>query len=205
MPIPLRNPGVTAAAVLLVAVGLAGCTANPVAATVVPTTKAAPHPSPAISRSASAAVDPLGIDVAKAKTVHLDCSTLVPDSAVTAFDSKYTSEAGYLPKPGSSAASIVAAKGTACGWQDSSSGSTLQVAVARPSAADLLTLKNTLVDTSNSVPTYGEEAYFKVTDSVGEVDAFHGAYWILAISPDFFEPGDASEVIAAVGNALDKR
>jgi hypothetical protein len=202
-----RNRGIAASFLTIVAVALVGCTANPVAATVVPSTKAvvAPSVSATPSPTAAAADGVLAIDPAKAKTVTISCSDLVPDSTITAFGTEFAAVDGYTPKAGSPTAEIADANGTACEWMDPSTGSTLAVAVAHPGATDLLNLKNTLVDISNSVPTYGEEAYFQLASGTGEVDAFHGKYWIVAISPDFYEPGDASAVISAVDDAIDAR
>lgn len=191
--------------IALVAMTLGGCTANPVAAKVVPSTRAATTQtrSAAPVPSASATVSPLAISAAKASPVAIGCSALVPDAAIAAFGAQFRTAADYTPPAGSAAAEMLAANGTACEWKDAASSSTLQVAVAHPGASDLLRLKNTLVDQSNSVPTYGEEAYFQLGGGVGEVDAFHGKYWIVAVSPDFYEPGDASGIISAVGDAID--
>ena len=53
------------------------------------------------------------------------------------------------------------------------------------------------------VPTYGEEAYFSVgDDGIGVAQVFQGPYWIVAASPVFFEPGDATEIVQSVIDAL---
>jgi hypothetical protein len=108
----------------------------------------------------------------------------------------------YSPATGSPASRLAAIGGTVCGWRDAGTGHLLEVAVAQPSPDDDLALKNDLVERSNSVPTYGEEAYFQVVDKVGEVDAFPDVHWVFAASPDLYEPGDATGIVNAVGQAL---
>ena len=54
------------------------------------------------------------------------------------------------------------------------------------------------------VPTYGDEAYFSVDGAASaSAQVFQGPFWIVAESPVFFEPGDATEsssrCIAALG------
>ena len=48
------------------------------------------------------------------------------------------------------------------------------------------------------MPTYGVEAYFQVASGVGEVQAFSGPYWIMAISTAFTEPGEVAPIMTAV-------
>ena len=64
-------------------------------------------------------------------------------------------------------------------------------------------LKNAAFDDSQMVPTYGEEASFSVgDDGIGVAQVFQGPYWIVAASPVFFEPGDATEIVQSVIDAL---
>ena len=127
---------------------------------------------------------------------------LVPLSVMQQFGGTFVSASPDL-EPGSDAARIAALRGRTCRWIDTASNAAVEVSVAKPSKHDLLRLKDDLVERSNSVPTYGEEAYFQLVKKVGQVEAFHGRYWIAAASPLFFEPGDATDVVQAVGDALD--
>jgi hypothetical protein len=96
----------------------------------------------------------------------------------------------------------VTQKGLACAWVNQTSGELIEVSVANLPAAHLTQLKNDLVTTSNSVPTYEVEGYFKVNGSTGEAQAFSDPYWIVATSTAFFEPGDAQPIVAAAIAAL---
>ena len=60
--------------------------------------------------------------------------------------------------------------GTTCRWT-TTAGDVLEVGVAKQGAEDATALKNDLVERSQSVPTYGGEAYFKVVDSTKSVVA----------------------------------
>ncbi len=188
-------------AVLLVgAAALTGCTSNPVGAVAAPRTSApaatpseAPLPGPSTPPPTQTADD--------ATPVTVKCKKLLPKRVAQALLPDLERTEDWQPEAGSVAAQLTAIGGTACAFGDAA-GDVLEVAVAKPSAADAAALKNDLVRRSNSVPTYGGEAYFEVVDHVGRVDAFHGRTWISARSNRFLEPGDAIEVVAAAEAAL---
>lgn len=189
----------------LATVALTGCTSSPVsgrvsAAPASPaTTRATPTATPSITKP------PPTQNAEAATPVGISCSKLVPLEVATALAKGYSRTKPYTPAAGTASARIAGLGGTTCEWTDGSTGHTLEVAVGRPSAKDLLALKNDLVERSTSVPTYGEEAYFSTGGGVGEVDAFRGKYWIVARSNDFLEPGDATGVIGSVDTVLKKR
>ena len=189
---------VAAAAFAAVLVLLAGCTSSPVAPPAPPRTATyGPSGSPSATTKPAPSSTP-----SDATPVTLKCAVLVPISVLASFRGDFVA-AEPEPEPGSDAARIAALQGRTCRWIDRTSNAVVEVSVAKPSKHDLLLLKNDLVERSNSVPTYGEEGYFQLVKKVGQVDAFHGRYWIAAASPLFFEPGDASGVIQAVGDALE--
>lgn len=186
-------------AVLLAGAALVGCTSSPVGPVASATASAAPAPSS--PSSATPTTPPPTQDVEAADPVRLRCAKLVPREVASALIPELRAERGWTPPSSSPAALLERLSGTTCSWTDDAED-LLEVAVARPSAADALALKNDLVARSNSVPTYGKEAYFRVADHVGRVDAFRGRTWIMARSNRFFEPGDAVQVMAAVDRAL---
>jgi len=193
---------ILAGALALGAIGaLAGCTSSPVGATVsaAPTraASAAPTPAPTIT------TPPPTPKPSGATAVRIPCSTLVPPAIVQGIAKGYTARPGWQPTALSPVAHLAALDGTVCAWKDPSDGHLLEVGVAEPSKADAEALKNDLVERSNSVPTYREEAYFQVTSGTGEVNDFHGPFWIVASSKDLFEPGDAADLITSVDTALD--
>jgi hypothetical protein len=119
------------------------------------------------------------------------------------YNSNISLTDGITPESGTDAAKIVDDyQGIACRWVNDSSGEYIDVAVAHLRDDTLETLKNDLVTTSNSVPTYGVEGYFIVDGSVGHGDAFSDPYWISIDSDYFLEPGDATQLFESVISAL---
>jgi hypothetical protein len=182
----------------LLALGtLAGCTSNPVAAQ--PTSTAptaavsAPVPTPTTAPPTQTAAD--------AKPVSIKCHTLVPTAVVRSLDPDLQTVKGWTPPAGSPSARLADLNGTTCDWT-TAAGDLLEVSVAKPSVADSTALKNDLVVRSQSVPTYGGEAYFQVVDHVGQADVFRGRTWLLVRSNRFYEPGDAATVVATALDAL---
>lgn len=194
-----RRTGAVVASVVAAAALLAGCTSSPVAP---PTPIASRSVAPSSGSSGVASQPAPSPTPTDATPVTLKCAVLVPTSVLRSFGSEFDT-AKADPEEGSDVARVAALQGRTCRWIDRDSNAVVEVSVAKPSKHDLLLLKNDLVERSNSVPTYGEEAYFRLVKKVGQVDAFHGRYWIAAASPLFFEPGDASGIIQAVGDALD--
>ena len=177
---------------------LSGCTSNPVGAVVTPAatssaTTAAPAPTPTTPPPTQVAADATPVDVR--------CSKLVPKAVAQQLLPDLALEKGWVPTPASAVYQLAQLRGTACAWTDDA-GDRVEVGVARPSRADAVALKNDLVRRSNSVPTYGGEAYFRILDHLGRVSAFRGRTWIFATSNRFFEPGDAVPVMRSIDAAL---
>jgi hypothetical protein len=196
------RPIVAGALALGVALAAAGCTSSPVGKTVsaAPTraaTVAAPTPH-------TVSTPPPTPKATGATPVEAPCAALVPDALASSLSPGYKPLTDWTPSSASPVAHLAALSGTACAWKDGKTHHVLEVAVAHPSDADALALKNDLVERSNSVPTYREEAYFQVSGGAGEVNDFHGPYWVVAWSPDLYEPGDAAGIIASVHSALDR-
>lgn len=192
---------VAGAVALGVALAVAGCTSSPVGSKV---TEAPTHAASAAAPTAHAVSTPPPTPTTNGATpVKADCATLVPASVAKGVAPGYVAIPAWKPSESSPLAHLAALDGTVCAWKDAKTGHVLEVGVARPSADDDLALKNDLVERSNSVPTYREEAYFQVTSGVGEVNDFHGSFWTVASSEDLYEPGDAAGLIASVDRALD--
>jgi hypothetical protein len=88
--------------------------------------------------------------------------------------------------------------GVACAWVNLSSGETIEIAAAQPAPERLTALANELVTSSNSVPTFGVEGYFSLTDGVGVANAFPAPFWVTASASMFQEPGDAEPLMSVV-------
>jgi hypothetical protein len=194
-----RSAGFIRAAAILVMIGatttaLAACASTPTPAA---TPSATPSQAPAESAAPSATPTPTATPVA------LTCSQLITADQIYAYNPNFGTDPGYSPKAGSLAAKAAAYKGLACGWLNQTSGDVIEVAVSRPPAGDLTSLKNAAVTNGQSVPTYGvppqiDEAYFAMRGSAGEVQVFRGSYWITAVSTAFAEPGDPAPLIQNV-------
>ena len=159
---------------------------DPAASTTAPTTP--PTPTPPATTPAHA---PDGVPVTTT------CDQLVSAQAMLDYNANFTLLDSYSPAAGSLAAEIVRQNGLACAWVNGSNGSLIEVAVANLPEPHLTTVANELVTTSNSVPTYGVEGYFTAAGGVGTAQAISSPYWLVAVSPTFFEPGDAQPIVAA--------
>lgn len=194
---------VPAAAITLTV--LAGCVPNGyvvdpgATSTSTPTTTGTSKPTPSASGTAQAPAPGNTVD---GEPVTITCKELVSPQAMYDFNPNFSLKADYSPASGSLTAQVTAQKGLACAWVNQTSGALIEIAVAHLPAEHLTDLKNNLVTTSNSVPTYGVEGYFKLNGSTGEAQAFSDPYWIVATSTVFFEPGDAQPLVAAAITAL---
>ena len=197
------RPIVAGALALGVALAVAGCTSSPVGHTVTAAPTAAATAVVAPTPHAVSTPPPTP-KASGATPVEAPCAALVPLTVAQRIAPGYAPVTDWAPSADSPVAHLAALGGTVCAWKDATTGHVLEVAVARPSDADALALKNDLVERSNSVPTYHEEAYFQVSGGGGVVNDFHGPYWVLAWSPDLYEPGDAAGLIASVHSGLDR-
>jgi hypothetical protein len=119
------------------------------------------------------------------------------------FNPNFSNIDGWTPASGTAAADALAADGVACRWKNDTSGEVIDVSVASFDTASLEALANDTYADSTMVPTYGgDEAYFAVTDGVGEAVVFQDSYWVVVSSSYFLEPGDAEPIVASVLAAL---
>ena len=183
---------------VLIALALAGLVVGGVSACS-PDTPAAPatSPKPTASATTTAKPTPSATAAPVGTPVDIDCNTLITPQAIYDFNPNFGLKDSYKPAAGTEAADIVAMNGLACGWVNQTSGEVVEVAVANLPADKLTELKNAFVTSSNSVPTYGVEGYFKVDGTIGEAEAFGGPYWVSASSASFYEPGDAVMIVDA--------
>jgi hypothetical protein len=192
---PRRAVPSFAPAAIVIAVGLlTGCT--PVDAGGEPTT--APTGGPVETSSAT----PEPTDQPVGTPIDATCDQLVSADTLYIYNPNFGPIDDYTPKPSSPAATALSYDGVACRWQNQTDGQNIDLSVAQLDEESLTALKNTAFETSEMVPTYGEEAYFSVEKNVGVAQVFQGPYWIVVESPVFFEPGDATELVQSVIAAL---
>jgi len=143
--------------------------------------------------STSASARPIGT------TVTQTCAELLPDEALRVYGRTFRRDTDWTPAKGSPAATIERQRGRVCHLVATDDpATTITLAVAHLPEKSLTTLKDALYERGGSVPTYGVEGYYSLTDGVGRADAFPDPYWITAESPLFTEPGGAQPVIDAV-------
>ena len=191
-----RILALSAPAALLTAVLLAGC---------VPTAGPEPEPSngtPSASATASPSPTPSASPTEEIIPFSIDCAVLIPGNVMYSFDPNFALLGAIEASAGSIGAEAAAAGGMTCRWVHETSGITLDVSVAQLTPAAATARKNDLVQSSNSVPTYGVEAYFQVVGDAGEAQAFPDPYWVSMVSPALFEPGDATPLMSAAFDAL---
>lgn len=181
---------------LVAALLLAGC----VPTTDSPSESASPTPSSTPTGSPSATPTPTS--TAAGVPITVACDQLIPAQVMYDFNPNFALEPTFSPSAGSLAAEALAANGVACSWVNQSSGETIDIAAANLPADALTPRMNELVGSSNSVPTYEVEGYFRVSDGVGEAQAFDPPFWVTAVSPAFAEPGDAAPIMLAALAAL---
>jgi len=194
----IRRAGAMIASLLLLG-ALAGCTSNPVAEAR-PTRSAAATTAPPAPAETPTTPPPTQV-AADATPVALKCKQLVPTDVLQALDPAFAVERGWVPGADDPMARLEALHGTTCRWT-TDAGDVLEVGAAKPSELDATALKDDLVLRSQSVPTYGGEAYFQVVDHIGQADVFRGRTWLFVRSNRFFEPGDASAIVAAALDGL---
>jgi hypothetical protein len=132
-----------------------------------------------------------------ATAVDLGCTTLVSPQAMYDFNPNYLLLNNFTPAAGSPAATALASKGVACRWENSTSGITIDISVARPAPSKI----DGLMAQAGS-PANGFDGYFANASGTGTAQIFIGDYWATLSSKAFFGAGDAVELVADVRAAL---
>ncbi|WP_157155545.1 iron ABC transporter ATP-binding protein [Diaminobutyricimonas sp. LJ205] len=185
---------------LVLAATLAGCSAESAEPAATPTGSAAPTSVATAPAGETATPEPSATPVGTPVTIG--CDALLTPQALYDYNPNFGTDPSYSPAKNSLAAQIVDYKGVACGWVNQTSSEPIEIAVADLPEEELTRVKNDAFAISNMVPTYGDEAYFRVTDGVGEARVFSGTHWVVVMSPAFYEPGDAVPIIEPVLAAL---
>lgn len=163
---------------------------------------AAPAPAPAPATSSAPAPSPT--PTSKSTPFAIDCEDLVPAPIVTALSSDLALRSDFTPAPGSNAATIVAAGGTACSWTNADASQELTVAVAQP--GDIAATEKQLAGTSTPTSAFGTgdvTGFFKsAPGTVGDAEVIAGSYWVSATSTAFTADTVAVPVIQGVLQAL---
>jgi hypothetical protein len=194
MPAALSRVIAPAALVSIALALLAGCTPE----------QAGGGPSDAPSAGSTPSTEPSAqpTDQPNSTPVGASCAELVPADTIYVYNPNFAPIARFTPEDGTPAASALAYQGVACRWENGTNGFDIDVSVAQLDEETLTALKNAAFEDREMVPTYGEEAYFSVESELGVAEVFQGPFWIVAQSPVFLEPGDATEIVDSVLAAL---
>lgn len=134
--------------------------------------------------------------------VEVACGDLVSADTVYAFNPNFVLLDDWTADAGSAAEAALDRAGVACRWINQTSGDTIDVSVAALPETELRDLANAAYTESQMVPTYGVEGYFEVEGGRGTAIAFDREYWIVATSPVFLEPGEATAFVESALAAL---
>ncbi len=110
------------------------------------------------------------------------------------FNPNFGPQVGYTPTAGSAGAVAVADLGTACSWINQTSKETISLTIAKPSAADLATIRATAA-TGTAGSGLGTASFFSTKGQSGRIDVFSGRYWLSATSVYFTGVSDASGLL----------
>jgi hypothetical protein len=176
------------AAIAAAALGLAGC------ASTTPiihgeTLKPTPTTSSTPTTPATAALPAL----MSAGAVPLTCADIVLGPTWTATSTPAAA--------GSIAASVAAAGGIACGYQDAN-GHTLEVAMLEPTDATKTALSAYFAGGYESVPQMGNAGWYRNAGGIGDGEAFAGTTWISAVSGAFASANDAQNLVVDLTGML---
>jgi len=166
-----------------------------------PTTSPNPTRTIAPSNTATAPATPEPTAVATtdpgATAVSIKCTALISPQAMYDYNPNFLLLNDFTPSAGSLAATAIASKGVACRWENSTSGVTIDVSVAKPAPNKLDGLKSNAGSRARAF-----DGYFAVNGGTGTAQVFDGAYWATVSSKMFFEDGDAVGLVAEVRSAL---
>lgn len=170
----------------LVALGVSGCTSGDDEATPSPSTSDSSSESPTPSVSPSTSPEPTAGSGGTA--IGVDCLDLVSLDTMYQFDPNFGLDDSYSPASGTPGATAVADSGIACGWVQQTSGETIEISAAQPSADQLVELM-----AAAGADVTG--AAFSTSGGKGIAQQFAGPYWVTASSSYFTAAADAQPLV----------
>ncbi|TFC90903.1 MULTISPECIES: iron ABC transporter ATP-binding protein [Cryobacterium] len=176
-------------------VALVGCASD------APGTGSSASSTPGSTTDATSLPDPTPTPTSAGTPVAQTCDQVLTLDDIYAFNPNFGTAPDFEPSlsAGQTAAEF---QGLNCGLLNQSSGEIVEISVTQPNDVLLAQLKNEALSSGQIVPTYGTpptvEGYFSAADGTGVAQAFTPTYWITVGSPEFFEPGDAEALVAAV-------
>lgn len=180
----------------LLLLALTGCVDTPPTIEETPTAGYTPAPTPATpTPTASATPD------AASEPFSIACGDLISADQIYEYNPNFGPVDGWVPSPGTIAGDGVAAQGTACRWQNQSSGATIDVSVAHL-LEPRLSEKRAEVAATYTAANWPIEGYFTAGGGPGVAQAFTDKYWVTVQSTTFFAPEDVAPIIEYLAGAL---
>lgn len=210
-PIPAGRLGILAISLCVVGVGLAGCLS--------PDPVPAEGAGPSIAATASDLPLPVASASAPAKPTAVGTPTDLTCNDVLSPDDLYALKGGtnlslspgLKPESGSMASRLVTLKGISCAFVNDSSGEMFTVGVAKPTAASMPLVRETVkaeqgasyrVSAYSAVPN--SVGYFRVYNGIGLASVVTSTYWFSVSSDTFETANDAKQIVLRIEKALAK-
>jgi hypothetical protein len=128
-----------------------------------------------------------------------DCADLIPNDVVFAFNPNYVFDESATPAAGSSFDMVKTLEGTNCTFINQSSGATLTVSVAHPTATSKAILEEQTAVTLAQVDLNGVPGYFGKIAGSGIVQVFtSNNYWVIIAGPEISTTEDVASLLNAV-------
>lgn len=153
---------------------------------------AAPEPGTDPSATPAPSATPDSDAPTASLPVGKTCDAIVTLDDVYAFNQNSTLLDTPVSKPTGVGAEIVRLGGLQCQIQNNSSGTVINISVAKLTATEIEYQKSLAFTSSNPVTTYSpaaDEGYFTMGATEGEAQVFTGTYWVALSSSEFTEPG----------------
>ncbi len=167
-------------AILVLSLGVAGCTAQ------TPSTPGTPPPPATAGPATGSLTKTFGTGTA----LDYPCDQLLDDVTLATLDAKLQPGANFTPASGSSAEEAVFIKGTACSWLDSSSGTTLIVTAAKPDPDTFASLQSAA---GTATTQFGQDVAAYTSGTELQLFTLDG-YWATADSDLLSDPAKLTQV-----------
>lgn len=153
-------------------------------------------PRPATEDSSAPAPDTRVVGV----PIGLGCAQILSPDALYAFNPSVGTNPDF--EPTALARQALEYEGVACGWINQTSGVTLAVAVARFDPESLAIVRERAADRDGSQRVDGSDAFIRVEDGIGVIEAFIDGDWVIIESEGFTTPGDFTELLSIIDSSL---
>lgn len=181
----------------LVLLVLTGCVEElPTVVSETPTAGYTPTPTPSVPIPvASATADTTSSPFSTA------CEDLISPDEMYAYNPNFGPVDGWVPSPGTLAGDGVSAQGTACRWQNQSSGATIDISVANL-LEPRLSESRAQAAAAYAPAGWALDGFFTADGGPGVGQAFTDKYWITLQSTTFFAAEDAAPIVEYLASHL---